>query len=326
MKYRVCWIALLMLGMILMSACETDQPPVPEETTANRLPTAETTELAPAPSDSVEPEASEPALDGSFSTPEYDVRVVDGVCYLNFKNGNETDAEGGDRGEDNLSIMNAAFIRFSSLADMKQVLVNGELTAEQTKIIQTKFSLTENGYAICNVHDLICPSVPAGLVMDSVYLYGEKYEFLLRDSSESSMLSAAMFFGKANKWDQKYAQWMETIEKNTVDRHETGEIEGIPCETYIVTTKTAQTKYVFLTLPAEENETSKRIMMRYVLRAELNPEDVSDTVPDSVYIFGERDGIPYDYYIYDFIEAPTVEWLSSFSIAPYEDVPPAAAS
>ena len=60
-------------------------------------------------------------------------------------------------------------------------------------------------------------------------------------------------------------------------------------------------------------------MLEYALQLNSDLVPVSDTVPLSIYLFGEKNGIHFDYTIHHPSEAPTVEWLSSFSIAPYVD-------
>ena len=311
MKHMSLILVCAVLVLLSLVSCQTQYPIFSE--TENTL----DSQIQSKEFDSSESPAT--VFDGSFSTFSYEVNVIDGVCYLNFKDGNT--AEGNNNGQDGNHAMLPAtdFVRFSSLADMKQTLMQGSLTEEQIEVVKSKFSLTDNGFAICNVQELIQPAVPNGFVMDSVYWYGEDYEFLLRDSLESPSLTAALYLGNEGKWERKYTEWVESAESNTVDLHEVGTMEGFSAETYVVTTKVAQYKRVFLTLPEGLESGVTHIALCYVLRADIDSENVSDTIPDSVYIFGEMDGTPFDYYVYDFTEAPTVEWLSSFSIAPYVD-------
>ncbi len=260
-----------------------------------------------------------PLLDGSFSTPGYEVSVIDGKCYLNFTAGNEAETDSGSSDNNNASMVDVNFIRFDSLAEMKQKLEGNGLTEEQKSIIKTKFTLSENGFDICNVQDLIQPSVPSELFVDSVYLYGTRYEFLLRDDPEAPQLSVGMCWGDAGKWERQYAFWMDVIDQNQLDNHENGDFDGSPCETYIFTTKSAQVKHIYLTFNDTESNTPTHVMLEYALQANSGTVTVSDTIPIAVYLFGEKDGIPFDYYLSGLTEAPTVEWLSSFSIAPYVD-------
>ncbi|MBQ3507213.1 MAG: hypothetical protein IJA91_01580 [Clostridia bacterium] len=72
-------------------------------------------------------------------------------------------------------------------------------------------------------------------------------------------------------------------------------------------------------MPATEQNASTHIVLTYVLQLNSNLLPVSDTVPLDIHLFGEKNDIHFDYLIQGLTEAPTVEWLSSFSIAPYVD-------
>ena len=205
------------------------------------------------------------------------------------------------------------FITFDSIAEMKQKLVNNELTAKQQNIIKTQFTRSENGFEICNVQQLIRPVVPAGISIESVWLYGTTYTVNLKEGTGGSI---GMYFGDAGKWERKLNEWMKIIENHHLDSHETETIDGITTETYVYTTKSSQLKRVFLTIPGENGQVDTHIMLKYRLRINDNLQPVSDTIPTEVFIFGEKNGIPYDFIIHELTEAPTVEWLSSFSIAP----------
>lgn len=260
-----------------------------------------------------------PLLDGSFSTPDYKVIVIDGKCYLNFTDGNEAETNSDFTNDSNMSMIFDDFIRFDSLAEMKHKLVHNELTDEQRNIIKNSFTLSENGFEICNVQELIQPVVPADLSLGSVYLYGEEYSFSLIESTANPQMSAIINFGNISKWDQYYQECMDVIEKNQLDSHETNTFDGAPCEIFVYTTNTAQIKEVYLTLPSTEQNASTYIVLTYVLQLNSDLLPVSDTIPLNIHLFGEKNGIHFDCLVQGLTEAPTVEWLSSFSIAPYVD-------
>ena len=319
MKAKI-WMCLLSLTTFfaLVSCQPADVPSQGTTEVTTQQTTAETTAAETAPAETT-PETTAPVLDGSFSTPDYEVTVLDGKCYLNFTDGNEFETNSDSSNGGNMSMVNIDYIRFDSLAEMKQKLMNNELTDEQKDIIKAKFTLSENGFEICNVQELIQPVVPSEISIASVFLYGEDYTFDLVENTANPKLSAGMYFGDAGKWERNLNQWMEIIEKNQLDSHETDTVDGITTETYVYTTKSAQLKRVFLTIPGEDGQAATHIMIKYILQADSSLLTVSDTVPAEIFIFGEKNGIPFDYLIHGLTEAPTVEWLSSFSIAPYVD-------
>lgn len=320
------WIPLMILAAILaLSSCqETATSPsetsttTSEQTKTTSEPATDVTEAQTRAGEENSEEATTPD-DGTLSTPNYEIKVIDGKCYLNFTLGNESETDSQPSGGNDTSTVLENFIRFSSLGEMKQSLENLKLTEKQMSIIKKHFTLDEKGYEICNVRELIQPAAPSDLSVDSVYLYGEKYTFSLMGNAENSSVSAGMYFGDAGKWERNYGQWMKIIEDNRLDSHETHTVDGVTTETYVYTTKSAQIKRVFLTLPQETEGDSTRIVLKYVLQADNDPSRVSDTVPSEVFIFGEKNGIPFDYVIQGLTETPTVEWLSAFTIAPYGD-------
>ena len=314
------WISLMVLAAILaLSSCqETTAPPSEITATTSEQTTTDVTEIQTQAAEENSEEATV-HKDDTVSTPDYEIKVIDGKCYLNFTCGNESETGSQPSGENDASTVLENFIRFSSLGEMKQSLENLKLTENQMNIIKKHFTLSENGYEICNIRELIQPVAPSDLSTNSVYLYGEEYTFSLMGNTENSSVSAGMYFGDAGKWERNYGQWMKIIEDNRLDSHETNTVDGITTETYIYTTKSAQIKRVFLTVPQEADRSATRIMLKYVLQADNDPSRVSDTIPSEVFIFGEKNGIPFDYVIQGFVEAPTVEWLSAFTIAPYVD-------
>ena len=319
MKNKYCLLFLAVAILFSLASCQpADTPARDTDTTVAQEATAETTAAETVPAETA-PETTAPVLDGSFSTPDYEVKVVDGKCYLNFTDGNEAETNSDSSNGGNMSMINVNFIRFDSLAEMKQKLVNNDLTDEQKNIVKSKFTLSENGFEICNVQELIQPAVPAGISMSSVFLYGDNYTFDFIENVANPKLSALMTFGNTGKWERNLNQWMEIIEKNQLDSHETDTVDGIITETYVYTTSSAQLKRVFLTIPGEDGQAATHIMIKYILQADSNLLTVSDTVPAEIFVFGEKNGIPFDYLIHGLTEAPTVEWLSSFSIAPYVD-------
>ncbi len=319
MKTKYCILILAIVILFSLVSCQPADVPSQGTTEATvQQTTVDVTAAETSPTET-EPETTAPVLDGSFSTPDYEVSVIDGKCYLNFTDGNEAETNSGSSNGDNMSMINLNFIRFDSLAEMKQKLVNNDLTDEQKNIVKTKFTLSENGFKICNVQELIQPVVPAGISMGSVFLYGEYYTFDFIESVPNPKMTAYMTFGNTSKWEHSLNQWMEIIEKNQLDSHETDTVDGITTETYVYTTKSAQLKRVFMTLPGADGQADTHIMIEYILQADSSLLAVSDTVPAEIWIFGEKNCVHFDYLIQGLTEAPTVEWLSSFSIAPYVD-------
>ena len=315
-------LALSLFGAISLCLTACGSKPIPVETsestvTEQYIETTDVTESVTSDTTS-----SEAAPDGYFATPDYTVSVINGVYYLKFTEENGEGDESGANG-DNAIIADQSFLAFSSIDQMKQAFREGLLTEKQLKTIQTKFTVTDWGYELCNFEEMLCPKAPEGVVVDAVYLYGLNYNFNVRGAGE---LTAGVYLGDAGKYERQYDSFMEIISNHQLDSHTTETRDGVAYETYVITTNVAQIKYVFMTIPAEGKATPTRVIMRFLLQSQTQPDEVSDTVPRAVYIYGEENGMPYDYLIHGVSEAPTIEWLSSFGLAPYEDDPSAAVS
>lgn len=347
-KFIVVSMALSMFLLVPLCfvACESEQDPVdnPQSTVAEQSAVEstipESTDFESAASetdvtetiDSVttesvttdsETEASETDLEGEISTPEYTVSVINGAYYLNFTQGNGEEEESGSQSGNNMIVGDKSFIAFSSVAQMKQAFRENLLTEAQQETIRAKFVRTDKGYELCNFDEMLCPATPEGFVVDAVYLYGLDYNFNVRGPGE---LTAGVYLGDEGKYERQYDSFMEIISNHQLDSHTTETHDGVAYENYVITTSVAQIKYVFMTISTEGKVTPTRVIMRFLLRSQTQPDEVSDTVPRAVYVFGEDCGMPYDYLIHGVSEAPTVEWLSSFGLVPYEDDSSAAVS
>ena len=308
-KYGILILATAIL--LSLASCQPADTTAPDTDTAQQI-AAETT-AAETELTETAPETPAPVLDGSFSTPDYEVSVIDGKCYLNFTDGNEAGTQG------NLAFESAS-IPFSSLAEMKQKLQENKLTAAEMDTIKTHFNKTDNGFEICNVSNLMTTVLPDGWSNTSVHLLGASYSIsVIGPKTDTTCNSGSLTTYTQNRWDAKYTEEMEMIETKTDITHTTDTYDGLPCEIYTYTTSTAKLKAIFLTIPGEDGKADMHILLKYRLETTHANLDVSDTVPTRVYIYGEAYDTYYDYLLLNLTEAPTVEWLSSFSIAPYVD-------
>ena len=256
-----------------------------------------------------------PLPDGPFSTPGYEVSVIDGKCYLNFTDGNEAETTAQDT-----PAFSATYLTFASLAEMKQKLQENTLTASEKDIIKAYFKKSDNGFEICNVTNLVTAVLPSGWNIEHVDLLGSAYRIGVGGNASAPQWSGLLNLTEYNRWDSARANEMAIIEKQTNINHTSDTFEGLPCEVYTYTTKTSTLKDVFLTIPGENGMADMNVLIIYVLDT-MYPDQlaVSATIPMQLYIYGEAHGTFYDYMLLGLTEAPTVEWLSSFSIAPYED-------
>ena len=308
----------VMLALVLaLTSCHPDAAPEQNTDTPTAIVTDDavteggtqkTEALTQAPES--EPETAAPVLDGSFSTPNYEVTAVDGAYYLNFTNGNEAETGG------ELAFGEVIYPHFSSLAEMKHRLMNNQLTAKEMNDMKLLFKKTEHGIEICDVSNLKTAVLPEGWSPTRVALYGAWYDI----STISDYGRGTVSLSGQSLWEENYESELAMIQTKSNIVHVTDTYDGLPCESYTFTTNTATLKYVFLTVPGKDGRADTHIQLEYRLdTAYPDQMSVSETVPKLVYVFGEAHGVYYRYLLLYLTEAPTVEWLTSFSLAPYED-------
>lgn len=317
MKTKYCIMILAIAILFSLVSCQSAD--VPSQGTVEATARQTTVEATAAETELTEttPETPAPVLDGSFSTPDYDVTVIDGKCYLNFTAGNEAEttvqgdlAFGGDH----------TYLIFSSLAEMKQKLQENTLTATEINTVKAYFQRNETGFEICNVANLMTTVLPDGWCNTRVDLLGATYRIGVSGGLSNPHLSELMTLSKHNRWNEVYEDEMALIQTKTNVNHTTETFDGIPCEVYTYTTSTSTLKDVFLTIPGEDGKADMNVLLIYVLDT-IYPDKltVSETIPTHLYMYGEAYSTYYYYTLLGLTEAPTVEWLSSFSIAPYVD-------
>ncbi len=316
MKTKYCIMILAIAILFSLVSCQS--PDVPSQGTAETTSQQTTAEATVVESETLAsaPEATAPVLDGSFSTPDYDVTVIDGKCYLNFTAGNEaeTTVQGG------LAFGGDTYLIFSSLAEMKQKLLENQFTEAEINTVKTCFPRNENGFEICNVANLMTTVLPDEWLNARVDLLGATYRIGVSGGLSNPHLSGLMTLYKHNRWNEVYEDEMALIQTKTNVNHTTETFDGIPCEVYTYTTSTSTLKDVFLTIPGEDGKADINVLLIYVLDT-IYPDKltVSETIPTHLYMYGEAYSTYYYYTLLGLTEAPTVEWLSSFSIAPYVD-------
>lgn len=301
-------LLLLIVGAFVAIPFMTADAPLPIDT--------------PAPSDTAEQPADTPPVtedesresvyvSGDFSTDIYDVTEEDGVCYLNFKDGNYI-----KEGENQYPSQELASIDFSSMDEMYRRLKTGDLTPQQIYVVKNTFTHTEKGIVFPNVNHLLIPVLPDGCFADYVTVIDDVYsvDFHVPDHT---------FSGGASIRDEgQYRALYEKDYTNVYDNDNlmnitisSGEFDGIPCEIGDYQTKAASLRNVRFTL--ETGGKTLSILITYCLDSYRGNIPESDTHPNSIAIYCEQEGKFATVKLSDFQFAPTVEWLSSFGLTPY---------
>lgn len=266
-----------------------------------------------------------PPPDGSFTTDRLTVTEKNGVYYMNFVNGNTPTAtvEGCQMGE----------ILFDSVDAFYAAARGVDSSHENT--IKTIFSRTEDGILTVNTARLYCPALPDGTVGSlRAYWQGSKYGYFIYPPEGKNMVmtisctdiaayrvihpepTADPFGWFSRNYDELFDP---STEEGKDWVHTETTFEGVPCEMITKTNEKYTWHYIRLTV--QDGDRTVTIFLHYLLSVDESQAQsgtrVSDTMPDSVFMRWSTEKDAFIVSIYNVETVPTLEWLLSFDLVPY---------
>lgn len=266
-----------------------------------------------------------PPPDGSFTTDRLAVTEKGGVYYMNFVNGNAPDKSAGNSqlGE----------ILFDSVDAFYDAARGADSSHENT--IKTIFSRTESGILTVDTARLYRPTLPADVAQSyRVSWRGSEYGYYISSQAGSKQmldLTCTDIAGyrvihpepTANPFGQ-HSRYMDEMMAMTSDENATrerteGTFDGVPCESVTSTFRTASSRLTRLTV--QDGDRTVTIFLHYLLSVDESQAQsgtrVSDTMPDSVFMRWSTEKDAFTVSIYNVEKVPTLEWLLSIDLVPY---------
>lgn len=266
-----------------------------------------------------------PPPDGSFTTDRLAVTEKGGVYYMNFVNGNAPDKSAGNSqlGE----------ILFDSVDAFYDAARGADSSHENT--IKTIFSRTESGILTVDTARLYRPTLPADVAQSyRVSWRGSEYGYYISSQAGSKQMldltctdiaayrvihpePTANPFGQHSRYmDEMMAM---TSDENATRERTEGTFDGVPCESVTSTFRTASSRLTRLTV--QDGDRTVTIFLHYLLSVDESQAQsgtrVSDTMPDSVFMRWSTEKDAFTVSIYNVETAPTLEWLLSIDLVPY---------
>lgn len=266
-----------------------------------------------------------PPPDGSFTTDRLAVTEKGGVYYMNFVNGNAPDKSAGNSqlGE----------ILFDSVDAFYDAARGVDSSHENT--IKTIFSRTESGILTVDTARLYRPTLPADVAQSyRVSWRGSKYGYYISSQAGSKQMldltctdiaayrvihpePTANPFGQHSRYmDEMMAM---TSDENATRERTEGTFDGVPCESVTSTFRTASSRLTRLTV--QDGDRTVTIFLHYLLSVDESQAQsgtrVSDTMPDSVFMRWSTEKDAFTVSIYNVETVPTLEWLLSIDLVPY---------
>lgn len=261
-----------------------------------------------------------PPPDGSFTTDRLAVTEKGGVYYMNFVNGNTPTAtvEGCQMGE----------ILFDSVDAFYAAARGVDSSHENT--IKTIFSRTEDGILTVNTARLYCPALPDGTVGSlRAYWQGSKYGYFIYPPEGKNMVMTISCTDiaayrvihpepTANPFGQ-HSRYMDEMMAMTSDENATRERTEGTFDGVTSTFRTASNRLTRLTV--QDGDRTVTIFLHYLLSVDESQAQsgtrVSDTMPDSVFMRWSTEKDAFTVSIYNVETVPTLEWLLSIDLVPY---------
>lgn len=266
-----------------------------------------------------------PPPDGSFTTDRLAVTEKGGVYYMNFVNGNAPDKSAGNSqlGE----------ILFDSVDAFYDAARGADSSHENT--IKTIFSRTESGILTVDTARLYRPTLPADVAQSyRVSWRGSEYGYYISSRAGSKQMldltctdiaayrvihpePTANPFGQNSRYmDEMMAM---TSDENATRERTEGTFDGVPCESVTSTFRTASSRLTRLTV--QDGDRTVTIFLHYLLSVDESQAQsgtrVSDTMPDSVFMRWNTEKDAFTVSIYNVETVPTLEWLLSIDLVPY---------
>lgn len=266
-----------------------------------------------------------PPPDGSFTTDRLAVTEKGGVYYMNFVNGNAPDKSAGNSqlGE----------ILFDSVDAFYAAARGVDSSHENT--IKTIFSRTESGILTVDTARLYRPTLPADVAQSyRVSWRGSEYGYYISSQAGSKQMldltctdiaayrvihpePTANPFGQHSRYmDEMMAM---TSDENATRERTEGTFDGVPCESVTSTFRTASSRLTRLTV--QDGDRTVTIFLHYLLSVDESQAQsgtrVSDTMPDSVFMRWSTEKDAFTVSIYNVETVPTLEWLLSIDLVPY---------
>lgn len=266
-----------------------------------------------------------PPPDGSFTTDRLAVTEKGGVYYMNFVNGNAPDKSAGNSqlGE----------ILFDSVDAFYDAARGVDSSHENT--IKAIFSRTESGILTVDTARLYRPTLPADVAQSyRVSWRGSEYGYYISSQAGSKQMldltctdiaayrvihpePTANPFGQHSRYmDEMMAM---TSDENATRERTEGTFDGVPCESVTSTFRTASSRLTRLTV--QDGDRTVTIFLHYLLSVDESQAQsgtrVSDTMPDSVFMRWSTEKDAFTVSIYNVETVPTLEWLLSIDLVPY---------
>lgn len=245
-----------------------------------------------------------------YMSRDYDLVKKDGKSYISLRPVEEKEEESDT---DNAYVSTAVFgPTFSTVAEMKNSIENNKLSEQALYAIRTLYA-KDGLWEICDLDNLYDVRLPDETSIKQIALRGKSYSFTLDNYIASSCFIDYLDEADYNEeFEEEYLgfpnEFQEVIwEDQTTDRNAT-----------IKYYKTGAGNFKRIEYTIQQEGRMLYVIEEYILSIELESKPTSDTIPRTVTVYGEENGAYYKVWVLAPVERPSVEWITSFGLVPFE--------
>ena len=167
---------------------------------------------------------------------------------------------------------------------------------------------------ICDVDSLCDVRTPEGITLRNILWWGNGYEFTLESQNTGDCYVDCEYEEDFNSFFQEYYV-NNPYSGNGYDFREEKSYDPEGTQIFY---KTNAGEFKVVKYEIREENRTLYVAEMYRLTFHSDGLETSTTVPSRIYMFTEENGFFVTVSIYDPTERPSVEWLSSFGVTPYE--------
>lgn len=242
----------------------------------------------------------------------YDIITKDGKHYISSNLSTQNKQAESD--ELYASIVNAIGIYFTDVGQMKMRIKNCDFNDQELAAIQ--YNCRGDGlWEICDLNNLCDAKTPQDVAVEGVYWYGNSYSFKLDYQLASGCSFSCPDPETYNySFQEYYADCPRSLElarefwdEKISDRNAT--------QTFY---QTDAGDFKLIKYEIREKNRTLYVAENYCLASYERYLEASDSVPQFINVFIEENGTLCSIRISEPEDRPSVEWLSSFGVTPYE--------
>ena len=242
----------------------------------------------------------------------YDIIEKDGKHYISFNSDTQDKVATSDGVNYSVAIV---LPQFTDIGQMKNTIEKHKLGNNELRAVQLAQGEKGDLLEICNLDNLCDVRMPQGMTLHHVTWEGSSYSFDLRSQNTESCYVDCEIAEEYSYFFQKYYANSPYSKDLAYDFREEKSYDPEGTQIFY---QTGAGDFKVVKYEIREENRILYVSEEYRLTNYRGTLDTSTTVPYRIKMFTEENGAFVTVSIYEPTERPSVEWLSSFGVTPYE--------